>query len=171
MSIRRYNKFANINCIKLNYLKQNDRPKEINRQDLTKRERCACIFSFYNLGLHSARRQAGVPVGIRRVKRQQISDGTMILTPVSALHSHKKEDGSAMKKSELKELYKMMFPEYPDIVTVAQLRQMLGISRQLAYDLINDGYIQGVKIGNAFKIPKVNVINYVMEEKREKNAS
>lgn len=76
-----------------------------------------------------------------------------------------------MKKSELKELYKMMFPEYPDIVTVAQLRQMLGISRQLAYDLINDGYIQGVKIGNAFKIPKVNVINYVMEERREKNAS
>lgn len=76
-----------------------------------------------------------------------------------------------MTKSELKELYKMMFPEYPDIVTVTQLRQMLGISRQLAYDLINDGYIQGVKIGNAFKIPKVNVIHYVMEERREKNAS
>ena len=84
---------------------------------------------FYNLGLHSARRQAGMPVGIQRVKRQQISDGTMILTPVSDLHSHKKEDGSAMKKSELKELYKMMFPEYPDIVTVTQLCQMLGISR------------------------------------------
>ena len=76
-----------------------------------------------------------------------------------------------MKKSEFKELYQMMFPEYPDIVTVTQLRQMLGISRQLAYDLINDGYIQGVKIGNAFKIPKVNVIHYVMEERREKNAS
>ena len=41
-----------------------------------------------------------------------------------------------MKKSELKELYQMMFPEYPDIVTVRQLREMLGISRQLAYDLI-----------------------------------
>ena len=76
-----------------------------------------------------------------------------------------------MKKGELRELYQMMFPEYPDIVTVTQLRQMLGISRQLAYDLINDGYIQGVKIGNAFKITKVNVINYVMEERREKNAS
>ena len=92
-----------------------------------------------------------MPVGIRRVKRQQISDGTMILTPVSALHSHKKGGWKRYaKKSELKELYKMMFPEYPDIVTVTQLRQMLGISRQLAYDLINDGYIQGVKIGNAF---------------------
>ena len=46
---------------------------------------------------------------------------------------------------------------------------MLGISRHLAYDLINDGYISGIKIGNAFKIPKVNVINYVMEEGGEKN--
>ena len=42
---------------------------------------------------------------------------------------------------------------------------MLGISRHLAYDLINDGYIHGVKIGNAFKIPKVNVIRYVLDEK------
>lgn len=75
-----------------------------------------------------------------------------------------------MRKTELKELYKMMFPDYPDIVTVAQLQQMLGVSRHLAYDLINNGYISGVKIGNAFKIPKVNVINYVMEE-GVKNAS
>lgn len=49
-------------------------------------------------------------------------------------------------------------------MTVAQLQEMLGVSRHLAYDLINDGYIPGVKIGNAFKIPKVNVFNYVMEE-------
>ena len=75
-----------------------------------------------------------------------------------------------MRKAELRELYKMMFPEYPDIVPVAQLQKMLGISRHLAYDLINDGYISGIKIGNAFKIPKVNVINYVMEEGGEKNA-
>ena len=54
-----------------------------------------------------------------------------------------------MRKTELKELYKMMFPDYPDIVTVAQLQQMLGVSRHLAYDLINNGYISGVKIGNA----------------------
>ena len=75
-----------------------------------------------------------------------------------------------MRKTELKELYKMMFPNYPDIVTVAQLQEMLGVSRHLAYDLISDGYISGVKIGNAYKIPKVNVINYVMEE-GVKNAS
>ena len=75
-----------------------------------------------------------------------------------------------MRKTELRELYKMMFPDYPDIVTVAQLQKMLGISRHLAYALINDGYISGIKIGNAFKLPKVYVINYVMEEGGEKNA-
>lgn len=69
-----------------------------------------------------------------------------------------------MKKSELKELYTMMFPDYPDIVTVVQLQKMLGVSRHLAYNLIGDGYIPGIKIGNAFKVPKVNVINYVLSE-------
>lgn len=58
----------------------------------------------------------------------------------------------------------MMFPDYPDIVTVRQLTKMLGISRALAYDLINDGEIQAVMIGKSYKIPKVNVINYVTEE-------
>ena len=72
-----------------------------------------------------------------------------------------------MKKGELRELYQMMFPEYPDIVTVRQLREMLGISRQLAYDLIADGEVQAIKIGNSFKIPKVSVINFVTEEKKE----
>lgn len=66
---------------------------------------------------------------------------------------------------KLKEIYTLMFPEYPDIVDVKQLQQMLGISRHLAYDLIGDGYIRGVKIGNAFKIPKVSVIRYVLDEK------
>ena len=76
-----------------------------------------------------------------------------------------------MRKTELKELYKLMFPDYPDILTVAQLQKMLGISRQLAYTLIGDGYIPGVKIGNAFKVPKVNVINYVLSEDSGKEVS
>ena len=69
-----------------------------------------------------------------------------------------------MKKSELRDLYSMMFPEYPDIVDITQLQSMLCISRHLAYGLITDGYIKALKIGNAFRIPKVNVIEYVMEQ-------
>lgn len=65
----------------------------------------------------------------------------------------------------------MMFPDYPDIVTVKQLREMLGVSRALAYKLISDGEIQAVKIGTSLKIPKVSVINYVTEEKKEVRTS
>lgn len=36
-----------------------------------------------------------------------------------------------MKKTQLKELYKIMFPNYPDILTVTELREMLGISRPI----------------------------------------
>ena len=64
-----------------------------------------------------------------------------------------------MKKGELRELYQMMFPEYPDIVTVKELREMLGISRKLAYKLIDYGYIHAVKIGTTLKIPKISVIS------------
>jgi len=73
-----------------------------------------------------------------------------------------------MKKSELRELYQMMFLEYPDIVTVKELREMLGISRKLAYKLIDYGYIHAVKIGTTLKIPKISVINYVMEKEVKK---
>ncbi len=72
-----------------------------------------------------------------------------------------------MKKSELKELYEMMFPVYPEIVTVRQLQEMLGISRHLAYDLINGDEVRAVKIGNSFKIPKVSVINYVTGDRKD----
>lgn len=116
-----------------------------------------------------AKRRRLTGAGIEKLssETQQISEGIMILTPVSVLHSRKKGGLKRYEKSELKELYQMMFPEYPDIVTVRQLREMLGISRQLAYDLINDGELQAIKIGNSFKIPKVSVINFVTEEKKE----
>lgn len=73
-----------------------------------------------------------------------------------------------MKKSELRELYKMLFPDYPDIVTVRQLMEMLGISRILAYSLINNGDIQAVMSGISYKLPKVIVINYVTSGKEDK---
>ena len=67
-----------------------------------------------------------------------------------------------MTKAEIQTMYEVMFTDYPDIVNVAQVQSMLNISRHLAYSLINDGYIPGIKIGNAYRVPKVNVINYAL---------
>lgn len=58
-----------------------------------------------------------------------------------------------------------MFESYPDVVEVDDLRRMLGgISRRLAYRLLVDQEIRSVKVGRAYKIPKVCVIEYLMGE-------
>ena len=67
-----------------------------------------------------------------------------------------------MTKIEIQTLYEVMFTDYPDIVNVAQVQAMLGISRHLAYALIGDGDIPGMKIGNAYRVPKINVIRYAL---------
>lgn len=57
----------------------------------------------------------------------------------------------------------IMFENYPDVVEVDDLRKMLGgISRRLAYRLLADREIKSVKVGRAYKIPKVCVIEYLM---------
>lgn len=76
-----------------------------------------------------------------------------------------------MTKEEIKTLYSVMFTEYPDIVNVAQVQSMLSISRHLAYSLIGDGYIPGIKIGNAYRIPKIKVINYALSAEKPKPAA
>ena len=77
-----------------------------------------------------------------------------------------------MTKEQFKAKYESIFSDYPDIVTVAQLQKMLGISRHLAYQYLNDGTIQGVMIGNAYRIPKVNVVDFVLSiGNREENTN
>lgn len=59
----------------------------------------------------------------------------------------------------------VMFENYPDVVEVDDLRKMLGgISRKLAYRLLADQEIRSVRVGIAYKIPKVCVIEYLLGE-------
>ncbi len=58
-----------------------------------------------------------------------------------------------------------MFSDYPDVVDVPALREMLGgISKKLAYRLLTDGEIKSVRIGRAYKIPKTSVIDFLLGE-------
>ena len=79
------------------------------------------------------------------------------------MRKSKFKDGDRMDCKEIREMYKLMFAEYPDIVTVKDLQAMLGISRHAAYDLLGEGEISCIRLGNAYKIPKINVIDYVLK--------
>ena len=59
---------------------------------------------------------------------------------------------------------KTIFENYPDIVGIQQLMEMLQIGQVLAYKLIKNGDIKSRKIGREYKIPKQSVIEYVLKE-------
>ena len=59
-----------------------------------------------------------------------------------------------MDCKEIREMYKLMFAEYPDIVTVKDLQAMLGISRHLAYDLLGEGKLAASGWQTPTKSPK-----------------
>ncbi len=71
-----------------------------------------------------------------------------------------------MKKQELKTICDQMFAEYPDIVTVRQVQKMLGCSRIFVYNRINEGKLPAIRIGCAFKIPKMCVTQYLLQNEK-----
>lgn len=56
-----------------------------------------------------------------------------------------------------------MFEDYPDILTTEDLRNALNIGKNQAYSLLKDGTIKSFKIGRVHKIPKANLISYIMQ--------
>ncbi|SFF57492.1 helix-turn-helix domain-containing protein [Clostridium cadaveris] len=60
-----------------------------------------------------------------------------------------------------KYINKFMFKNYPDIVSVEQMSNMLNISTKTAYRLLHENKIKYFMIGRIYKIPKINILNYL----------
>ena len=56
-----------------------------------------------------------------------------------------------------------MFKDYPDVVDVNQLIEMLGgnLSKKLVYKLLQNQEIKNRKIGREYRIPKKSVIEFL----------
>lgn len=59
-----------------------------------------------------------------------------------------------------------LFVEYPDVMTVQQVRQALGIGRTAVYRLLESHEIECFMIGNAYKIPKTCLIDFVRKNSK-----
>ena len=65
------------------------------------------------------------------------------------------------------ERYMMMFKDYPDVVSVDILQEMLGICRKNAYLLVKQNKIHSARVGRSYKIPKLCVVEYLLDQDRQ----
>lgn len=56
---------------------------------------------------------------------------------------------------------KKMFSQYPDVVSINELMDMLKISKNTAYTLLREEKIKNVKICKRYRIPKRYIIDYL----------
>jgi excisionase family DNA binding protein len=54
-----------------------------------------------------------------------------------------------------------MFDDYPDVVTVENLMEMLNIGKTSAYSLLQGNHIHHVRVGRKYIIPKKSVIGFL----------
>lgn len=64
-----------------------------------------------------------------------------------------------------------MLEQYDDLITISDLREILNIGRNAAYDLLNQGAIPAFRIGRNWKIPKDAVIFYLSQWQRMKHGA
>ena len=58
--------------------------------------------------------------------------------------------------------YKLLLTEYPDVVNVEQMCEMLGgICDKTAYRLLKSGEIKSFIVGRHYRIPKLNILEYL----------
>ena len=65
------------------------------------------------------------------------------------------------------EQYMMMFKDYPHVVSVDILQEMLGICRKNAYLLVKQNKIHSARVGRSYKIPKLCVVEYPIDQNRQ----
>lgn len=55
----------------------------------------------------------------------------------------------------------IVFRNYPDVLTLTELSQLLNISTKLATKLLKEDKIFSVKVGREYRIAKTSVMTYV----------
>ena len=97
---------------------------------------------------------------VREVREYARSSEPCTCETITPLHYVMKGESFMSEKTTSYE--QMMFANYPDIVGIGDLQKMLGIGRKAALELAKHPQIHGVIVGNRFRIPKINVIRYML---------
>ncbi len=66
------------------------------------------------------------------------------------------------------DVYRTMFAEYPDIVGVDQLCEMLGLKYKTVCKFVREDKIPRMPDGRKIRVAKIEVINYVLQRAQNK---
>ena len=57
-----------------------------------------------------------------------------------------------------------MFDNYDDILTVAEVMELLYVGKNTVYRLLQDGELRGFRIGKVWRIPKACLEQYIISK-------
>ena len=60
-----------------------------------------------------------------------------------------------------KAAYKLILKEYPDVLNIEQMCEILNISKKTGYRILQEGKIRCLKVGRAYRIPKAHLLTYL----------
>ena len=66
--------------------------------------------------------------------------------------------------SKLETVHIELLNKYDDVLTVEELKQVLKIGRNKAYELVNTQVIKSIKVGTHYRIPKISIVNYLQNQ-------
>jgi len=65
------------------------------------------------------------------------------------------------EKLSQEKAYRIMLKRYPDVLDMKQMCEILGISLKTGYGLIQENKIEYLKVGRAYRIPKLFLLSYL----------
>ena len=60
-----------------------------------------------------------------------------------------------------KDAYAVMLKDYPDVMDIDQISEVLGVSKKTGYKLLQTEAITCLKIGRCYRIPKAHLLAYL----------
>lgn len=61
-------------------------------------------------------------------------------------------------------MYQSMLKEYSDVLSISEVAKILRIGKNKAYELVNSGKLQSIRIGGKIIVPKMCLIRFLLDE-------
>ena len=61
-----------------------------------------------------------------------------------------------------RDAYRVMLRDYPDVLNIDQMCEILSVSTKTGYAILKKGSVQHLKVGRTYRIPKLSVIEFLL---------